>query len=206
MCLGEWGSCSKLADLTGFSRDVFYLWVGRKNRSYAHSPSLETIFEFCYACDVTPLQVMEDADTLLQVVRDETQLRRRRPSRFTRSRVDRERCRELIQAVLNGQEEPLEASQVARRLAYDTRQLLYHFPQECELLTRQAQEYRKQRREKLEALVCEEVRQTRMTLHEQGILPTHRRVRTLLSDPNLIPMPKPITTFHAVRRELGYES
>ncbi len=206
ICLKEWGICSKLADLTGFSRDVFYLWVGRKNRSYSHRPSLETIFEFCYACDVTPLQVMETSDTLLQIVRDETHLRQRRPHRFTRSRVDRERCLELIQAAFDGQEEPLGASQVARRLGYEARQLVYHFPQECELLTQRAQEYRRQRREKREAQVCEEVRQAVIALHEQGIFPTHRKVRTLLSDPNLIRMPKASATWHAVRRELGYES
>ncbi|HYU71540.1 MAG TPA: TniQ family protein [Ktedonobacteraceae bacterium] len=206
LCLKEWGVCSKLADLTGFSRDVFYLWVGRKNRSYAHNPSLETIFEFCYACNVTPLQVMKTSDILLQVVRDETHLQQRRPSRFTRSRVDQERCREFIQAVLDGREEPLGAYQVARRLGYDTRLLVYHFPQECKLLTQRAQVYRRQRREKREAQVCEEVRQAVIILHEQGIFPTHRKVRTLLSDPNLIRMPKAIATWHAVRHELGYES
>jgi hypothetical protein len=206
ICLGEWGVCSKLADLTGFSRDVFYLWVGRRNRSYSHHPSLETILEFCYACDVTPLQVMENADALLQAVRSETPLRQRRPHRFTRSRVDRERCLELIQAVLNGQEEPLGASQVARRLGYDTRQLVYHFPLECELLTQRAQEHRKQRKEKREARVCEEVRQAVMALHEQGLFPTHGKVRALLSDPNNIRIPKAIATWHALRRELGYES
>ena len=84
--------------------------------------------------------------------------------------------------------------------------LKYHFPQACQLLTQQAQKYRRQRREKREALVCEEVRQAVITLHEQGIFPTHRKVRTLLSDPNLIRMPKASATWHAVRRELGYES
>ena len=205
-CLEEWGNCSKLADLTGFSRDVFYLWVGRKNRPYSHNPTLETIFEFCYSCNVTPLQVLRSADTLLQVVRGETQPQQRRPNRFTRSRVDRERCLELIQRVLNGQEEPLGPYQVARRLGCDTGQLKYHFPQECQLLTQQAQEYRKQRREKREALVCEEIRQAVISLHEQGLLPTHRQVRTLLSDPNVIRMPIAIATWHTVRRELGYES
>lgn len=206
ICLKEWGNCSKLADLTGFSRGVFYLWIGRKKRSYSHSPTLETIFEFCYACNVTPLQVSKSADTLLQVVRDETQPRQRRPNRFTRSRVDRERCLELIQTVLNGQEEPLGPYQVARRLGCDMGQLKYHFPQECQLLAQQAQEYRKQRREKREALVREEVRQAIISLHEQGILPTHRKVRTLLSDPNVIRMPVAIATWHTLRRELGYES
>ena len=206
LCLSEWGNCSKLADLTGFSRDVFYLWIGRKCRPYSHSPTLETIFEFCYACNVTPLQVARSTDTLLQVVRDEAQPRRRRPNRFTRNRFNRERCLELIQAVLNGQEEPLGASQVARRLGCDTRQLAYHFPQECKLLTQRAREYRRQRREDREARVCAEVRQSLITLHEQGIFPTHRKGRDLLSDSNFIRMPKASATWHAIRLELGYES
>ena len=83
---------------------------------------------------------------------------------------------------------------------------MYHFPQECELLTQRAQVYRRQRREKREAQVCEEVRQAVIALHEQGIFPTHRKVRTLLSDPNLIRMPMACAVWHAVRRELGYES
>jgi hypothetical protein len=63
-----------------------------------------------------------------------------------------------------------------------------------------------ERREKREAQVCEEVRQAVIALHEQGLSPTHRNVRTLLSDPNLIRMPKAIATWHAVRCKLGYES
>ena len=203
ICLKRWGNGSKLADLTGFSREVFSVWVRSKDRPSSHNPTLENLFEFCYACNVTPLQVLKSADVLLQVVRDETQPRLRRPRRFTRSRFNRERCLECIQTVLNGQEEPLGPYQIARRLGYDMRLLKYRFPQECQLLTQQAQQYRRQRREMREASGCEEVRQAVITLHEQGICPTHRKVRALLSNPNLIRMPKANATWHAVRRECG---
>jgi hypothetical protein len=206
ICLSESGNSSKLADLTGFSRDVFSLWVVRKNRPSSRHPKLATLFEFCYACNVTPLQVSRSADTLLQVVRGGIQPRPRRPHRFTRSRFNPERCLELIQAVLSGQEEPLGAHQVARRLGYDTGLLTYHFPQECTLLTQRARQYRRQRREKREARICQEVRQAVIALHEQGIFPTHCKVRALLSDPNFMRTPKASTTWHAVRLELGYES
>jgi TniQ len=204
-CLKEWGICSKLADLTGFSRDVFYLWIGRKHRAYSHRPSLETIFEFCYACNVTPLQVMTTPDAFRQNIQKETPSRHLRPHRFIRNRVDREQCLELIHAMLDGREEPLGMYHIAKRLGHSQRVLFYHFPQECELITQQAQEYRKQRKELRVARVCEEVRPAVITLHVQGIFPSHRKVRTLLSDPNLIRMPEASDAWHAARRELGIE-
>jgi hypothetical protein len=44
-----------------------------------------------------------------------------------------------------------------------------------------------------------------LTLHAQNIFPSHRKVRALLSDPNLIRMPEAAATWHTVRRELGLE-
>jgi len=202
-CMEKRGVCSKLADLTGFSRDVFYLWLGRKHRNFGHTPSLETLFEFCYACTITPLQVMETPDMLLQTIQKEPLPRQVRPNRFTRSRVNREDCLKLIHAVLDGREEPLGMYQLAKRLGHPQRVLFYHFPQECEQITQQAQAYRKKRKEQRVARVREEVRQTVVTLHAQGVFPSYGRVEALLSDPNLMRMPEARDTWRAVRRELG---
>ena len=49
------------------------------------------------------------------------------------------------------------------------------------------------------------MRQAMLTLHVQGIFPSHHKVRALLSDPNLMRMPEASATWHAVRRELGLE-
>jgi TniQ len=205
LCMKERGICSKLAHLTGFSRDVFYLWLGRKQTRYSHTPSLETILEFCYACGVTPLQIMLTSDALLQAIRNEALPRQRRPQRFTRSRVDREHAHELLQAILDGREELTGVKQLARRLGHHESLLWHYFPQECALVAQRNQKYEKQRRKEREARICEEVRQAVLTLHVQGIFPSHHKVRALLSDPNLMRMPEASATWHAVRRELGLE-
>jgi len=204
-CMKRRGACSKLAELTGFSRDLFYLWLGRKHTRYSQTPSLETIFEFCYACNVTPLQVISSTDALLHAVWDETLPRYRRPQRFMRRRVDRERCQEHIQAVLDGREGLIGIRQLARQLGYHSSLLWYYFPRECALIAQRNQEHEKQRRKEHEARVCEEVRQAVLMLHAQNIFPSHRKVRDLLSDPNLIRMPEASAAWHAVRRELGLE-
>lgn len=204
-CMKTRGVCSRLAELTGFSRDVFYIWLGRKQSRYLQTPSLETILEFCYACNVTPLQVISGADALLQAIWDETHPRYRRPGRFTRRRVNREQCQERIQAVLDGREELLGVRQLARKLGYHSSLLWYYFPKECALIAQRNEEHEKKRRKEHEEQVCEEVRQAVFMLHAQNIFPSHRKVRDLLSDPNLIRMPQAAAIWHAARRELGLE-
>src|SRR5262249_37527703 len=125
--------------------------------------------------------------------------------RFKRESVDRDRCLQFIRAVLDGREEPLGASQVAERLGHTQRALLRYFPQECAQLSKQAQEYRKQRQKLYIERVCEEVRLAVLSLHAQGIFPSHRRVRPLLSDPNFMHMPEANSAWHATRQELGLE-
>jgi DNA-binding phage protein len=204
-CMKNRGGCSKLAELTGFSRDVFYIWLGRKQTRYSQTPSLETILEFCYACNVTPLQVISSTDALLDAIWDETLPRYRRPGRFTRKRVDRELCQERLQAVVDGRETLLGVRQLAKLLGYHSSLLWYYFPEECALIAQRTEEQEKQRRKEHEARVCEEVRQAVLMLHAQNIFPSHRKVRDLLSDPNLIRMPEAAATWHAVRRERGLE-
>jgi len=199
------GICSRLAQLTGFSREVFYIWLGRKQTRYPHVPSLETILEFCYACNVTPLQVMSSSDAILHALWNENLPRYRRPGRFTRSRLDREYAQELLQSVLDGREKLTSVKHLAQRLGHHQSLLWWYFPQECALIARRNEEHEKQRRKEHEARVCEEVRQAVLILHAQNIFPSHRKVRNLLSDPNLIRMPEATATWHKVRRELGLE-
>jgi hypothetical protein len=112
----------------------------------------------------------------------------------------------LIQAVLEGREEPIGINQIALRLGHTHRTFLTHFPLECQLLKQKFQEYRKQRRKQRESQVCEQVRQAVITLHAEGIFPSHHRVRALLSDPNLMRMPEASAAWHAIRHDLGIES
>lgn len=205
ICINERGGCSKLTELTGIPRTSFYLWLGRMQCSRNYSPSLEMILGFCYTCNLSPLDIMADPSSLISFVQSEMPPQHLRSHHFERKSVDRDRCLQFIQAVLDGREEPLGASQVAERLGHTQRALLRYFPQECVLLTKQAQEYRKQRGRLYRERVCEEVRQAVMSLHAQGIFPSHRRVRPLLSNPNFMRMPEASAAWHAARRDLGLE-
>jgi len=204
-CINERGGCSKLTELTGIPRTSFYLWLRRMQNSRNYSPSLEMILGFCYTCSLSPLHIMADSSSVVRFVQNETRPQRIRFRRFERESVDRDRCLQFILAVLDGREAPLGASQVAERLGHSQRALLRYFPQECARLSKQAQEYRKQRRKLYVERVCEEVRRAVMSLHAQGIFPSHRRVRTQLSNPNFMRMPEASAAWHAARREIGLD-
>ncbi len=193
---------SQLARLTGIDRRSLYQWVGG-----TVTPSLELILKFCYICDTTPMQIMANQSASLEhALRADPALR---PSPHDRSpwrRVDRERCLSFIQSILDGREEVLSVRQTAMRLKCAARILRLHFPLECEQLTQQYREYRRQQREKYLAGVLEEVRNATITLHAQGISPTRRRVAALLKDPDRIRMPEARRTWRIVRQELGFTS
>lgn len=210
-CLKEQRGYVTFAQLTGFERSLFYRWPGRvdapRSRTLSHPyiPSLETILECCYACDVTPLQMMtNELAPLINLLRAETTGRAGRPRRPAPDRVDRERCLELINAILEGREEPLTLRQLGKRLGHIHRTLLNHFPQECVLITKRAQEYRKRRQDQRLEGVREQVRQTVITLHSQGIFPSHRRLR-MMFPPGMMRMPEANEAWHASLRELGLD-
>lgn len=194
------GEQSRLAELAGLARGPFACWLNR-----SQTPILENILEFCYVCNVTPLQVLlGDLAPLRKIVVEG------KPYRLPRARrpmqpVDRSRCQELIQAVLDGREEPLGYVRVAERLGYSSGALRYHFPQECVLLSKQIKEHRRQRKEQRLAGVKEEVQQATLTLHTQGVYPSQNKVADLLSDPNLLFQPEAKATWRALCQELGWD-
>ena len=211
ICLQEHGAYSRLERLTGISRSLFYRWPGRPRTprlstlSHPYIPSLETILEFCYACDVTPLQVMTNQlAPLRDLIRAGTSPRPARPRRPAPDRLDRERCLELINAILDGREEPLGLRQIAKRQGCTDHTLLTHFPQECVLITKLARDHRKQRQERRLQQVRDQVRQTVITLDAQGIFPSHRRLR-MMFPPGVMRMPEANAAWHAALRELGLE-
>jgi hypothetical protein len=210
-CLKEQRGYVKFAQLTGFDRSLFYRWPGRaatpRSRTLSHPyiPSLETILECCYACDIAPLQVMaNELAPFIDLLQAKAAERPARPRRPASDRVDRKRCLELINAILEGREEPLTLRQLGKRLGHIHRTLLTHFPKECALITKHAQEYRKQRQEQRLEQVREQVRQTVITLHTQGIFPSHRRLR-MMFPPGVMRMPEANAAWHTVLRELGLE-
>jgi len=196
------GSYSRLAHLTGVNRQVLYRWVGG-----TATPSLEMILRFCYVCGVMPAQVLAGQTALLkQVIQSGTASHPPRHRRIPYQRVDKQRCLELLQNILDDGEDFPSLPQVAKRLGYSDQVLMHHFPQECAKIVQRAQEHRRQQKEQRIARLCEEVRQAVITLHAQGISPTHRRVMRLLSRPSFMRAPEASAVWHATRRELGLEA
>jgi transcriptional regulator with XRE-family HTH domain len=198
-CEGR-GEQSRLAELAGLARGQLALWLRG-----SHTPTLQSILEFCHVCDVTPLQVMTgDFAPLKQVIAEGKPFRSPRARRPKRE-INRGRCQELIQAVLEGREEPLGPVQIAQRLGYHSGVLWYHFPQECALLSQQIKEHRRRRKEQRIARVQEEIRQATLALHTQGIYPSQNKVADLLSDPNVFFQPEVKEVWRALCRELGWD-
>jgi transcriptional regulator with XRE-family HTH domain len=195
-----WGEQSRLAELAGLARGQLATWLRR-----SCTPTLQSLLELCYVCNVTPLQVLlGDLAPLRQIIAE------RKPYRSPRARrpvhpVDRGRCQELIQAVLDGREALLGPAQIAERLGYRPSVLRYHFPHECVLLSQHIKAHRRQRKGQRLARIQEEVRQATLALHAQGVYPSQNKVADLLSDPNLLFQPEAKATWRDLCRELGWD-
>jgi len=154
------GEQSRLAELAGLARGQLATWLRR-----SQTPTMGSILEFCYVCNVTPLQVLRSDLALLKQVIAEGKPHRLPRARRPRRAFDREHCLERIRAILDGREEPIGYVQLARQLGYSSQVLRNHFPQECAELSRQIKEYRRQRKEQRLARIQEEVRQAVLALH-----------------------------------------
>jgi hypothetical protein len=203
ICMREPGATPKLATLSSMSQTLFYIWTGRTSKSYV--PTLRAILDFCYLCNVTPLQVMTTPAALLQAIENGLPAKRSRHYPQIRRPVNRERCLEHMQAILDGRIEPIGIEQLAKQLGHSGRDLYHHLPQESRLITKLASDYRKQRRKLREQRVCEEVRQAVITLHMQEVYPSHQKVADLLSRPTAMRMPEAKDALRAARSELGIE-
>ncbi len=199
--LKEHKAYSKLARVTGITRQALHRWA---NADDTYTPTLQTLLKFCYVCKVTPVQVMSNQlDHLRQASSQGTAGDAPLPARPMR-RVDRERCQALLQAVLDGREEPLGVYRIAQRLGYAEQSLLYHFPQQCTEITQRAKASRKQRKEQRLARIREQVRQATLAVHASGSYPSQHAVSLLLSS-GLMRMSEAKEAWHAALRELGFE-
>jgi hypothetical protein len=153
---------------------------------------------------VTPLQILlGDLAPLKQVIVEGKPRRPPRARRPIRS-LDRKYCLERIQAILDGKEKPLGYVQLAHQLGYGGNILRYHFPQECVLLSQKVKEYRRQQSEQRYEAMREEIRQTVLAFHAQGIYPSHRKVVERIAHPTLMRHPEARAFRLALCRDLGW--
>jgi len=202
-CLQEPGASFRLERLTGMDCKWLNPRLGSPDDPNSYTPSLKTILKFCYACNVTPLQIMSNQLSSIKALIEKrgafqsARLRQRVPNR-----IDRQKCLELFQAIFDGREEPVSLCQLAKRLGYGRRALANHFPQECALLIKRTREYRKLQQEQQRYQIGAQIRQTVMTLHAQGIYPSLRKVKSILPT-GWMRRPEARTTWRQALRELG---
>jgi hypothetical protein len=194
------GHQSRLAEHTGLARGQLAVWLRRSKTA-----TFRCLLEFCYACDVTPLQVLTgDIAPLKRTLSTDTPCRVPRPRRAYHP-VDLARCRQRIQAILSGREEPLGYTQLAAQLGHSGTALRYHFPQECVQLSAQVQAHRRQRRVARAVRMREEIRHAALALHAQGVYPSENKVSALLSNPHVFFQSDARALLQALRRELGWD-
>ncbi len=201
LCSEIVGSSKQLAALASISKQLLSSWQNRKQM-----PSFERMLELCYVLDISPLLLMTDNQEALKEALHAREIHRQpRLKHLPPHPVSREQALALIQAVLNGREIPMGVRQLERRLGLGARTLIYHFPQECALITAQYEAWRaEQARQRIEQ-GCNEVRQVTLTLYTEGINSSAQQVASKLSDPGVMRTPEGLTTWHTARRELGLE-
>jgi transcriptional regulator with XRE-family HTH domain len=201
LCSEIAGSSKQLAALAGVSKQLLSSWQSRKQ-----VPSFERTLELCYVLDLSPLLLMSgNREALKEALQSGGAHRRPRTRRQTLRPLDREQALALIRAVLDGQEIPMGVRQLERRLGLGARTLIYHFPQECALITAQYQAYRAEQARQRREQGCSEVRQVTLALYAEGINPSAKHVASKLSDAGMMRTSEGLNSWHSARRELGIE-
>lgn len=202
LCVEIVGSAKHLAQLAGIPKQLLSSWLNHKQ-----IPSFERILELCYVLNITPLQLMTNsAEILKEILRKKEIHRQPRPRHVAPHQVNREQALALIRAVLDGREAPMGVRWLERRLGLGARTLIYHFPQECALMSTQYQAYRTEQARKRREQGCSEIRQTTLKLFAEGTHPSAQRVTSRLPEPGIMRKREGLTAWHSARRELGLES
>lgn len=202
LCSEIVGGTKQLATRTGSSKQLLSSWQHHKQ-----TPSFERMLELCYVLDTSPLLLMtSNREALKDALLTSEGYRMPRNSDLSLRSVNREHALALIQAVLDGREAPMGVRQLERRLGLGARTLIYHFPQECPLVSSRYQVYRAEQARKRIEQGCSEIRQTTVKLYTEGTYPSAQRVASRLSEPGLMRTREGLTAWHATLRELGLES
>src|SRR6266702_2295802 len=202
LCSEIVGSSKQLASLVGISKQLLSSWQNCKQ-----TPSFKRMLELCYVLDISPLLLMTGNQEALKETLHAREIHRHpRPKHLPPHQVNRERALALIQAVLDGREVPMGVRQLERRLGLGARTLIYHFPQECALVTAQYQAYRSEQARKRREEGCNEIRLETLKLHMEGTNPSANQVASKLSDPSMMRTREGQDAWHTTRRELGLET
>ena len=190
-----------LAEKLQLSRRTVNAWkLGRQ------VPQIESLMRLCYCCGVS----LYDLFTLQFGTLNLDKLKPRslpdipNPTRNRRHRIpiDLVYIRQSLEAVLVCEEQPPPSMrEVARRLNHSPRELREHFPELCRAISKRRKNYYKIRGEEKLEQQKEQVRQAMLELHSQGLYPSLRKIRSLLSEPAIMRDP----VFSRFRRDMLQE-
>lgn len=194
------GNVSALARKLQVSRRTIRDW-----KKGVQVPQLNSLLQFCYLCGIRPLHLFRKdsvnddlGETNKSVLPDSKRLKKHYrvfPTDHIRHALETE----LLQVKYL----PRPMSVVAKHLNYDPSFLSKHFPDLCHSISERYREYRKQQRNERRQKIFAEVRQTTYKVHEQGLYPSHERVRLLLTEPALMREPGALAVWHETLKELG---
>lgn len=164
--LKERRAYARIAAAIGTDRTNFHNWVTKQD------VTLETLFKFCYNCEVTPWQVMSGQLEPFERVMQEGARRSSPLPQRPNHRLNREHCLRQLHEALNENAAPPSLRQVGRQLGYSsTALLMYHFPEECAVIIQRHGEYRNQRKEQRLLKLRADIRHAVFSLHAQGEYP-----------------------------------
>jgi hypothetical protein len=182
------------------SKELISQW-----QHFEETPSFPKVLEICYTMGMSPLQLMGDPADMRNAIQVISEHPRRRPVHHRLQVVNREEIREYLQAVLDGREPCRGIFQIERHLGVSHRTLERCFPLESSLVALQYRAQRAQQWKQRIAQICDEVRRITLDLYAQGIYPSERRVKSLLSNPGIFRQQECRTTWHTILHELGLE-
>jgi len=171
-------------------------------------PQLAALLELCSRFGLSPLRVLTEgagavaAPRAAPVIPNALQTRRTRRRQF-----DAEKARQELEAVLASQEQPPPSmTEVKRRLGHNHSHLYRRFPELCQAISARWRAYRRTVSEAYKQRVCDQIRQTTLQLHAQGIEPLWKNVGAFLGKPGSIRSPRYHAAWLETLRQLGLES
>ena len=190
-----------LADTLQLSRRTLNAW-----KLGAQVPQIESLIRLCYCCGVPLYDLLTSLSETLNL--DKLRVRSLpdipNPTQKRRHRIpfDATHIRQSLETVLACEEQPPPSMRtVAKHLGHSPRELREHFPELCRAISNRRKKYYEVLREQRLLQRKDEVRQAILELHSQGLHPSLRRIRSLLSEPDLLRDP----VFSRFRREVLQE-
>lgn len=119
-------------------------------------------------------------------------------------RFDYEQIQKRLQEVLASDEATPSVEELARQMGYKRHILQDGFPDLCNQVSECRLAARRRQHDERMAIICEELRNAAVLLHNQGTYPSARQISNQLSDPHAIRTKEGHEAWRKVLEELGY--